>query len=225
MLTMNESSNGEFRKCPSCGSVTRQYGIYYCPKCNVRYEKYDPTLHNHTKNNKIHKAFPILCVILLIAFTIWMTMRPKTVESKNGWMHQIGNFGQCDLSNCERKATQRCYSKSGNGRNYCDEHWESLGQSNFDRLVAEAQIDTSSDRETEAKICAKKVVEDHLKAPSTAKFCKYYEMNATNLGENKWKITGYVDAQNSFGATLRENWTVTLTLTTSGFTNATVNFY
>ena len=83
---------------------------------------------------------------------------------------------------------------------------------------------TSVDRTTDAKICAQKVVEDNLKSPSTAKFCKYAEMTAVNLGGNRWKITGYVDAQNSFGATLRENWTVTLTLTTSGFTDATVIF-
>ena len=83
---------------------------------------------------------------------------------------------------------------------------------------------TTSNQENDAKVCAKKAVEDQLKSPSTAKFCTYTEMTATNLGGNKWKITGYVDAQNSFGATLRENWTVTLTLTTSGFSDASVIF-
>lgn len=80
----------------------------------------------------------------------------------------------------------------------------------------------SSDSETDAKVCAVKAVKDSLKSPSTAEFCKYTEMTATNLGGNKWEITGWVDAQNSFGATIRDNWTVTLTLTSSGFKDATV---
>lgn len=70
---------------------------------------------------------------------------------------------------------------------------------------------------TNAKVCARKAVEDSLKAPSTASFCSYTEMNATNLGGDKWMVTGYVDAQNSFGAMVRQYWSVTLILTKTGF--------
>lgn len=77
---------------------------------------------------------------------------------------------------------------------------------------------------TNAKICAQKAVEDRLKAPSTAKFCSYSDMTAIHLGGSEWKITGYVDAQNSFGSTQREYWTVTLTLTSTGFEDDTVTF-
>lgn len=83
---------------------------------------------------------------------------------------------------------------------------------------------SSNKSATDAKICAEKAVEDNLKSPSTAKFCKYTEMTATNLGGDKWKVTGYVDAQNSFGAVVRTNWTVTLTLTGSGFKDYSVKF-
>ena len=78
--------------------------------------------------------------------------------------------------------------------------------------------------ETNAKICAEKAVEDRLKAPSTAKFCSYSQMTATNLGGDKWRVSGYVDAQNSFGASLRQYWTVTLTLTKTGFKDYYVTF-
>ena len=78
--------------------------------------------------------------------------------------------------------------------------------------------------ETDAKICAEKLVRDNLKSPSTAKFCKYTEMTATDLGANKWMITGYVDAENSFGATKRETWVVTLTLTETGFKDYSISF-
>lgn len=70
---------------------------------------------------------------------------------------------------------------------------------------------------TNAKVCAKKAVEDSLKAPSTASFCSFSEMNATNLGGDKWMVTGYVDAQNSFGTMVRQYWSVTLILTKNGF--------
>ena len=83
---------------------------------------------------------------------------------------------------------------------------------------------SSVNSSTNAKICAEKAVSDSLKSPSTAKFCKYTDMIATDLGGNRWKVSGYVDAQNSFGATVRTNWTVTLTLTNSGFKDYDVKF-
>lgn len=92
-------------------------------------------------------------------------------------------------------------------------------------LVLSACGSSSSNKSaTDAKICAEKAVTDSLKSPSTAKFCKYTEMTATNLGGDRWKVTGYVDAQNSFGAVIRTNWTVTLTLTGKGFTDYQVDF-
>jgi len=74
--------------------------------------------------------------------------------------------------------------------------------------------------ERDAWVCAQNVVENHLKSPSTADFCSYPEATITDLGNNKYKIVGYVDAQNSFGAVIRSYFTVTLTLTESGYTDA-----
>lgn len=78
--------------------------------------------------------------------------------------------------------------------------------------------------ETNAKICAEEYVRQNLKAPSTAKFCSYANMTATNITGRTWKVSGYVDAENSFGASIRTYWVVTLTLTNSGFKDATVSF-
>lgn len=49
-----------------------------------------------------------------------------------------------------------------------------------------------------------------LKSPSTADFCS---ATATDLGENKWRISSCVDSQNSFGAMIRSNWEVTMVYT------------
>ena len=78
----------------------------------------------------------------------------------------------------------------------------------------------SGDRKRDAWVCAIDVVENRLKSPSTADFCSYPEATITDLGNNRYRIKGYVDAQNSFGATIRSNFTVTLTLTESGYKEA-----
>ena len=84
---------------------------------------------------------------------------------------------------------------------------------------------SSNDREGEAWVCAMKVVEDNLKSPSSADFCKMYEATITDLGDDEYMITGYVDAENSFGATIRNDFIVTLTLTDFGFENAYCEFF
>ena len=61
---------------------------------------------------------------------------------------------------------------------------------------------------------AEKVVKNKLKSPSTAKFCKSSEY-AVSCEGNSWTVRGYVDAQNDFGATLRNNFTVKFTFSSS----------
>jgi hypothetical protein len=46
-----------------------------------------------------------------------------------------------------------------------------------------------------------------LKAPATAEFG---DEVATHLGSEKYRVSGYVDAQNAFGAKLRSTWTCTV---------------
>ena len=79
----------------------------------------------------------------------------------------------------------------------------------------------ANDRKRDAWVCAVAVVKNRLKSPSTADFCSYPEATITDLGNNRYKIQGYVDAQNSFGATVRSKFTVTLTLTEKGYKEAT----
>ncbi len=48
-------------------------------------------------------------------------------------------------------------------------------------------------------------VEDRLKAPSSAEFCSMFDYKVKRV-KNKFTISGYVDAQNSFGAQIRSNF-------------------
>lgn len=69
--------------------------------------------------------------------------------------------------------------------------------------------------DAEAFTVAEAMVKQELKAPSTAKFCTISQASITHDGD-VYTVSGWVDAQNSFGATLRSNWTVTFTAVKSG---------
>ena len=82
----------------------------------------------------------------------------------------------------------------------------------------------STDKKHDAWIYAKQEVRAYLKAPSTAQFCSYSPDRVTSIGEDRYEIKGYVDAQNSFGATVRSYFTVTLTLSGFGYKDAYCSF-
>lgn len=72
-----------------------------------------------------------------------------------------------------------------------------------------------------AWVCAQDYVERQLKSPGSAKFCSYRDASVSySSSTDKYTISGWVDAENSFGATLRSNFTVTLKLTEDGYTDA-----
>jgi predicted nucleic acid-binding Zn-ribbon protein len=57
---------------------------------------------------------------------------------------------------------------------------------------------------------AEHIVETRLKAPSTAKFSWPSEWNMVEIDKQHIRISSYVDSQNSYGAMLRNHFTVTL---------------
>ena len=71
------------------------------------------------------------------------------------------------------------------------------------------EIRNSAD-ESEVWAEAQTIVKRKLKAPSTAEFCSTSEARISQKGDT-WTIKGYVDAENSFGAKLRNNFIVVIT--------------
>lgn len=57
----------------------------------------------------------------------------------------------------------------------------------------------------------KEFVKRNLKAPRSAKFGGYRNSSVQHYAGCKFVVSGYVDSQNSFGAMLRSNYSVTLT--------------
>lgn len=63
----------------------------------------------------------------------------------------------------------------------------------------------------EMYVQAQEFVRQGLKAPSTARFPGEASYLAAD-GSGLYQVTGYVDAENSFGAPLRNEWAVTMWL-------------
>ena len=80
-----------------------------------------------------------------------------------------------------------------------------------EQLLKEAYANHSVDKES-AWIFAKDAVKTNLKAPSTAKFPLYDENCITVLEGGSYLVYSYVDAENSYGAKIRSNFSVKITI-------------
>lgn len=65
---------------------------------------------------------------------------------------------------------------------------------------------TDPDQATMASIQCESFVKDQLKAPASADFPSIAD-HIYKVGDNGYRIESHVDAQNSFGANLRSNYT------------------
>lgn len=69
---------------------------------------------------------------------------------------------------------------------------------------------------TLAQLACQSFVSKRLKAPSTADFAPYLDQKISGSGEGPWTVVAYVDAQNSFGAQLRNNYSCTVQFSANG---------
>lgn len=72
------------------------------------------------------------------------------------------------------------------------------------------QLEANESAQSDAKWQCREFVKKTLKAPSTAEFQNYNDFSAYGTGNGPFEIIGYVDAQNSFGAKLRTQFTCKL---------------
>lgn len=79
---------------------------------------------------------------------------------------------------------------------------------------------TDSKKKTNIWICAQDVVNQDLKSPSTAKFCAIQEATVYHQTGKQYFVMGYVDSENGFGAMMRTNFAVWLTMTKHGYKDA-----
>ncbi len=81
-----------------------------------------------------------------------------------------------------------------------------------DRTEEQKAIDRNCDANN-AFFASHQFIEAQLKAPSTAKFSgtRHYGSGAKRISQCSFWVFGFVDAQNSFGATIRSRWSLTAT--------------
>lgn len=80
-------------------------------------------------------------------------------------------------------------------------------------LVGCGGNDDDFDLKSEAKLYVEQKIEQVLKSPSTADFSGWNETEISKTGDCIFHIEGYVDAENSFGAKLRSNYSADVTFT------------
>ncbi len=61
-----------------------------------------------------------------------------------------------------------------------------------------------------AWVICQQFIEDRLKAPSTAEFPSGYSQYTTRLSSTRFRVDAYVDAENSFGAMIRNEFSCTV---------------
>lgn len=69
--------------------------------------------------------------------------------------------------------------------------------------------------DSEARFMAQDICKSYLKSPSSAKWGK--SVNVTSLGNDKYSVSGTVEAQNSYGATVSGTYFAYFTFTGSGY--------
>ena len=73
--------------------------------------------------------------------------------------------------------------------------------------------DAPRDLKYDAEVQAESFVTEKLKSPSTAEFGF---ANVTDLGNDEYEVTSYVDSQNSFGGIVRTDYSCKVKFTESG---------
>lgn len=102
---------------------------------------------------------------------------------------------------------------------HSSKHTSSSSSSSSSSSGSSSTTNTARHSDDDAFYCATLIVKDYLKAPSTAKFCKLSDATVTHLGNGEYMVTGWVDAENSYGAMIRSDFVVTYTATEKGFKN------
>jgi DNA-directed RNA polymerase subunit RPC12/RpoP len=193
------------KKCPKCGSEnhhTELTSLSECPKCGVIYSKAKPPLkpsekyphepykpkssfYSKIKNwfNRQTEALKVIYILvgyfgLLISIGFFLLDMPE----KN-------NPTSSDFDSIPHSAKET--------------------QSKSDYSSISNKSETASGippKGEEALVVCKFFIEPRLSSPSTASFSSLFNSTITSVGIGSYRVTGYVDAQNAFGAKIRNHY-------------------
>lgn len=154
---------------------------------------------------KGRKAIAICSVILvaLLTYGIWVgSLREKPRSSSSSGSN----------STSSRATTSYASSSSSSSSKY-GSSWKSSGSSSSSKSSSSSassgssKSSSSSDRiKAGVYTLAEKCVKNHLKSPSSAKFCSMADCEFQKGEDGVYMMAGTVESENSYGATLQETW-------------------
>lgn len=77
------------------------------------------------------------------------------------------------------------------------------------KMVEESLANANSDK-ISATFFAENYIKTKLKSPASADFCSMGDYKIGNPSVGEWRIIGWVDSQNSFGAVIRTRFAITM---------------
>lgn len=165
------------------------------------------------KAKKISVCTQVLIIVLCVASSVGMFFLNDYIYSVG---YRSGDNSQIACYDCGEPADGGYWKASDKSKNeyFCQEHFE-FHKEALERVKQESACKDDFGHDwAVAYTIAEDTVEAQLKAPSTAKFSNKND-TSISVHNNVWIVKGWVEAQNSFGATIRNTYTVQITFTSA----------
>lgn len=148
-----------------------------------------------------------LMAISVISYTFFTTDEEKFEMKVNSASQNISTAESIDELNTiySEIDSLKILDKSGNLTSLFDSLYQL--RADAEQKVIEKE---RSGRFYYAYTTAQELIKSQLKAPSTAEFCKWDDVKRTYFENDTYRVQLWVDAQNSFGAMIRETYQVDL---------------
>jgi RNA polymerase subunit RPABC4/transcription elongation factor Spt4 len=180
-IPAGEPVNGELIYCSYCGNKLSN-GVDNCPNCGV-------SINQETNDNLVHKTEESINEV------------QECSECGNNFQSSYSTCPHCDTSQSEKNYAGQILIAFVTGAMLL-----------FGLLVTFANLsfDDGPDK-LGAYTMAQQFIKERLKSPSTAEFpSEHSDELTTHLGDGKFIVDSYLDAQNSFGAIVRVEYRVKL---------------
>ena len=215
--------------CPNCGYPITQDLLEWAmdfettpsiqasePKKEQQPKREQPLVENFPSSDKKdcdaaakkkdRKAIAICSVILvaLLTYGIWVgSLREKPRSSSSSGSNSTSSRATTSYASSSNSSSSNKYSSS----------WKSSGSSSSSKSSSSSASSGSSKSSSSSdKIkagvytLAEKCVKDHLKSPSSAKFCRMADCEFQKGEDGVYMMAGTVESENSYGAMLQETW-------------------
>lgn len=225
--------------CKNCGKEIPD-GSHYCNICgaeqtedDIQNEKNDKQIENEIpdvlkENSVIGKArnntkSPKIAMVLCICIFVLIIALPPLINTFSKAQAVVDSESSSNMDQSSDNSsldTNSIYTDENNTYQTTDnsetDYGTNLNSDSTDSYNLGGGASEEPVADDEKGACwdlAEKVVTANLKSPSTAKFPFSYGDEGVSFSKsgNLYTVTGWVDAENSYGAELRSNFIVTMT--------------